>query len=106
MRIQRPRLPPAPQTNVFGAALVVALKTVLGPMVDQLNNISEGRIAAVTNADVEPPSSGEHQEGDYVKNRHPSVLGDKGQQYVVRGWICVEAGTPGVWVQDRGMTGS
>lgn len=52
------------------------------------------------------PTTGTWALGDLVYNTSPSEQGTAGGKYVIRGWICVAAGTPGTWVQDRGLTGN
>lgn len=72
----------------------------------QVNQSSEGRIAAVTNADVTAPVSGEWERGDFVRNREPAEQGVPGARYVVFGWSCVASGSPGAWVPLRFPTGN
>ncbi len=52
------------------------------------------------------PTVGTWSVGDYFVNTAPSVQGAAGSQYIIKGWECVTAGTPGTWVQDRALTGS
>jgi hypothetical protein len=44
--------------------------------------------------------------GHYVENTNPSELGSAGSKYVIRGWVCTVAGTPGTWVPVRALTGN
>jgi hypothetical protein len=44
--------------------------------------------------------------GDFVRNISPSVLGSAGSQYILFGWVCTVAGTPGTWVEQRMLTGT
>lgn len=44
--------------------------------------------------------------GDYRINTFPSELGTAGSKYVLNGWKCIAGGTPGTWVEDRGLTGN
>lgn len=71
----------------------------------QINNLTEGRIAAVTNATTAAPTSGPNQQGDFVRNSAPVELGSASSKYVILGWVCVASGTPGTWVQCRVLTG-
>lgn len=71
----------------------------------QVNNLTEGRIAAVTNATTAAPTSGPNQQGDFVRNSAPVELGSASSKYVILGWVCVASGTPGTWVQCRVLTG-
>lgn len=72
----------------------------------QLNGISEGSITAKTNADTAAPTAGTYYQGDYVTNKTPTEQGTSGSKYVILGWVCVASGTPGTWVQHRGLTGN
>ena len=72
----------------------------------QVNNLTEGRIAAVTNATTAAPTSGPNQQGDFVRNSAPTELGSALSKYVILGWVCVVSGTPGTWVEFRGLTGN
>ena len=72
----------------------------------QVNNLTEGRIACVTNATTAAPTYGPHQQGDYVRNSAPAELGSASSKYVILGWVCVASGTPGTWVQCRSLTGN
>jgi hypothetical protein len=47
------------------------------------------------------PSSGTYVQGDRVVNTAPTALGTPGSQYVILGWACTVAGTPGTWVPLR-----
>lgn len=71
----------------------------------QVNQLTEGRIAAVTNATTAAPAAGPNFQGDFVKNSAPTELGTAGSKYIVYGWQCVDSGTPGTWVQCRFLTG-
>ena len=72
----------------------------------QVNQLTEGRLSAVTNATTAAPTTGSHAQGDFVRNSAPSELGAAASKYVIFGWICVTGGTPGTWVQDRFLTGN
>lgn len=72
----------------------------------QVNLLSEGKIAARYSATTASPTTGTWARGDYVTNSEPSELGSGGSKYVIKGWICVVAGEPGTWVQDRCLTGN
>ncbi len=72
----------------------------------QVNNLTEGRIAAVTNATTAAPTTGPNQQGDFVRNSAPAELGSASSKYVIFGWVCVASGTPGTFVQCRFLTGN
>jgi len=68
---------------------------------DQVNNLTEGRVTAVTNAQTAAPTTGTHAVGDFVRNSTPVNSGGS----IIYGWECVTAGTPGTWVECRFATG-
>lgn len=72
----------------------------------QVNQLTEGSIQAVTNAYTAAPTTGTYQQGDRILNSAPTELGTAGSKYVILGWVCVAAGTPGTWVQMRALTGN
>ena len=69
------------------------------------NALARGDISAVRSATA-APTTGTHNVGDFVRNSAPSVAGAGGNQYVVLGWVCTVAGTPGTWVACRTLTGT
>lgn len=72
----------------------------------QVNNLTEGRVSAVTNATAAAPTAGANAQGDFVRNSAPTELGAASSKYVIFGWVCVASGTPGTWVQCRYLTGN
>lgn len=86
-------------------ALVKTLAQIFPRFAVQLNHLSEGRICGSHNAAEAPPATGLYQAGDYLRNSAPAVRGAAGGRYVTKGWICVHSGEPGIWVEDRGLTG-
>lgn len=72
----------------------------------QVNQLTEGRISAVTNATTSAPTTGPNKQGDFVRNSAPAELGAASSKYVIFGWVCVASGTPGTWVQCRYLTGN
>ena len=71
----------------------------------QVNSVSEGRIAAAYNAMTAAPTGGDNRAGDIVRNTAPAELGSAGSKYIITGWICVTSGSPGTWKQMRVLTG-
>lgn len=72
----------------------------------QINQLSEGRIAAKYNAATAAPTTETWQQGDFIANSAPAEAGAVGSKYVVLGWVCVASGTPGTWVDCRCLTGN
>ena len=73
---------------------------------NQVNAISEGRIAGFYAAQSSIPTSGTWARGDFVLNSEPSELGTAASKYIVHGWRCTVGGTPGSWLQLRCLTGN
>jgi hypothetical protein len=92
--------------GIDAASIARALAQLLPQFAIQINNASEGQISGAYNALDSMPTSGAHAQGDYVRNRAPAETGTTGAKYVVKGWICTAGGTPGTWVEDRGITGA
>ena len=96
----RPRFPADPKlmerklTDLF-----VATNT-------QVNQLTEGVASSVHNSGTAAPTAGMFSVGDFVKNSAPSELGSVGSRYVVLGFICTGAGTPGTFLQCRALTGN
>ncbi len=72
----------------------------------QVNGLSEGKVAAHYSARTSVPTTGTHAQGDFIRNSTPTELGSGGSKYVILGWVCVAGGTPGTWVQARALTGN
>jgi hypothetical protein len=90
-------------------ALGAALSRILQPIVNQVNSLSDGEAAATNNAASGPPAVGTtaaYAVSDFIRNNAPAELGTAGSKYVIFGWICVAAGTPGTWKQCRFLTGN
>ncbi|USE79481.1 hypothetical protein NDR89_23100 [Cupriavidus gilardii] len=107
MRVPKALGLPTPKEGVaYLQQLVSKLTSEWAGMAVQVNAASEGMIHGATNATTAPPTTGEHQRGDFIRNSEPSELGSVGSKYVVTGWLCVVAGVPGTWVQCRALTGN
>lgn len=78
-----------------------ALRRELAEHATLLNLLTDGRLTGTHNVATAAPTSGEHANGDYVRNSAPAVVSSS---YVVTGWLCVTGGTPGTWVECRVMT--
>ena len=72
----------------------------------QVNALSEGRLSATYNAYTAAPTTGTWAKGDYIKNSNPAEAGMALSKYVVLGFVCTVAGTPGTWLQCRALTGN
>lgn len=92
--------------NVNRLHIDVDTLRVLREIATQLNNVSEGRMAAAYTAQTAAPTTGTWSQGDKVRNITPSELGSSGSKYVIEGWICTVSGTPGTWLEQRTLTGN
>lgn len=103
MRIQTQLRCPGDDT-----ALTRHLTKSWAEMTTQLNQLSEGQVVAATNAATAAPtgSAVNYNQGDFIRNSTPTVLGPGGSQYVIMGWVCVASGAPGTWVNARALTGT
>ena len=72
----------------------------------QVNAVSEGRLSGAYNAMTDQPTTGLYSAGDMIRNSAPTELGATGAKYVIFGWLCVVAGSPGMFVQCRFLTGN
>ena len=99
------RLPDTPYLP-GDSALVRQLDTLYRQIAQQVNQLSEGQLVATYNAGTAAPTTGTWARGDFIANSAPSELGAASSKYVIRGWICTVAGTPGTWVQCRFLTGN
>ena len=75
---------------------------------DAVNKLSEGRIYQHYNAASAAPSGTTvaYQVGDKVWNLSPTPAGSAGSEYLIIGWMCIAAGTPGTWREMRVLTGN
>lgn len=106
MRLQIPQLPAADPKDKFGGDLVFKVKKILTDIVNQVNGVTDGSVSAAQSANTAAPVSGTFQRGDAVRNSAPAELGTADAKYVITGWVCVAAGTPGTWVACRSLTGN
>jgi hypothetical protein len=52
------------------------------------------------------PTTGTWKVGDFAYNYSPSELGTSGSMYIIYGWVCTSAGSPGSWRSCRFLTGN
>ena len=100
-----PQLPQNP-TSGYAQALNYALKTVLRRLTTRVNALADGQISAIDNAALVAPTTGTYAQGDFIRNKQPTVLGAASSQYIVIGWTCTVAGSPGTFVETRTLTGT
>lgn len=92
--------------NVDFPGLPIGLIRYLRDIARQVNGITEGHGYAFHGAMTAAPTTGTWNIGDTVKNSAPAEAGGAGSKYVIIGWICTVAGTPGTWLEMRTLTGT
>ena len=106
MRIPTEPRFPQPTEPDYNARLAFQLLAKWREIAQQINGVTEGRIYAYHAAATSAPTTGDYQRGDFILNSEPEELGSAGSKYIVHGWRCIEAGTPGTWVEMRFLTGN
>jgi hypothetical protein len=81
--------------------LRIRLQYLLRDMAQLINATAEGQFAAAYNAQPNAPTgtAQAYNVGDFIPNSNITTYGYPGARYVARGWRCITAGAPGVWVQ-------
>lgn len=100
------RVPEDPRLPEDWLAARRQLDSLYRQVATQLNMLSEGGITAITNATTAAPTTGTYAAGDIVRHATPVEAGSSGSKYVLYGWICTVAGTPGTWTELRSLTGA
>jgi len=95
-----PRLPAFAGATGYDRQLYTRLYELFRSIARQVNGTAEGRIVAYYNAATAPPTTGQHAQGDFIRNLEPTDLGG----YMVIGWLCVASGEPGTWKEARCQT--
>lgn len=72
----------------------------------QVNGMAEGQAEAFYSKRTAAPTTGTWGVGDFVKNSAVTELGSGGSKYMIIGWTCTVAGTPGTWLENRTLTGN
>ena len=104
------RLDPFPRLPTDSAAKDRKLTDLFRDIATKVNGLGEGRIVARHNSLTAMPTTGTYQQGDFVPNSTPSILGGAGNKYVVNGWIRLTSGSAHVlntdWAEARTLTGT
>ena len=100
------RLDPFPRFPADQAFWERKLTDLFRDIARQVNDLTEGRIASVTNAATSMPTTGDYAQGDFVRNSTPAEAGTAGSKYIVMGWLCTVSGSPGTFVACRALTGN
>ena len=117
-KLTRPRLPQPPKSfgNVREAPDAIAeyLNRLIQSTTEemdrtrrQINQLSEGRkVAHYNSVSATPVAQVQCAVGDVILNNSAVEAGSAGSRYVVIGYRCVSAGTPGDFVELRCLTGN
>ena len=104
------RLDPFPRFPADSVQLIRKLTDLFRDTAKQVNDLTEGRVSAVTNAATTVPTTGTWKQGDFVRNSAPVEAGGAGSKYVVTGWVRITTGSTNVlntdWVALRCLTGN
>lgn len=104
------RLDPFPRFPADPSQLIRKLTDLFRDTAKQVNDLTEGRMSARTNAATSVPTTGTWRKGDFVVNSAPAESGVALSKYVVTGWIRLTDGSANVmntdWVQNRVFTGN
>ena len=82
----------------------LAFQQIVDALQTQINGISEGVMAAQTNAQTTVPTTGDYAVGDFVAKSNPVEAGAAGSKYIITGWICT-AVSPLTFKEARCLTG-
>jgi hypothetical protein len=72
----------------------------------KVNGLSSGTFYAIDGQATAAPTTGAWGKGDFLRNTAPTEAGAGGSKYLVFGWVCETAGTPGTWCECRFLTGA
>ena len=76
----------------------------------QVNDLTEGRISAVTNASSAVPTTGTWNQGDFIRKINTTEAGTAGSKYIVTGWVRATSGSSNTlntdWFEARVLTGN
>lgn len=100
------KLPETPYLPEDMKPLVRQLDSLWRQTATQVNQISEGQLVGTYNAATAAPTGGAYAQGDFIRNSAPTELGVVSSKYLIYGWACVAAGTPGTWRECRFLTGN
>lgn len=104
------RLDPFPRFPADPRQMERKLTDLFRDTATQVNDLTEGRIASVTNAATSVPTTGSWSQGDFVRNATPSEAGTAGSKYVITGWLRLTSSSNNVlntdWVATRSLTGN
>lgn len=96
------KIPTNPTLSGDSLSLARRLTDLWSVLASTLNDLVDKSEVSATSS----PTAGVHKLGEFVRNANPLELGTAGSKYIISGWICTAAGTPGTWLQARVLTGN
>ena len=104
------RLDPYPRFPADAAQTERKLTDLFRAHAQQVNDLTEGRVSAVTNAASAVPTTGTWNQGDFVRKLNTVEAGTGGAKYVITGWLRLTSGSNNTlntdWVEARVLTGN
>lgn len=73
---------------------------------NSVNILAEGRLAGRHFNATTIPTTGDFGQSDIIWKSNATEAGSAGSKYVVIGWICTVAGSPGTLLEMRVLTGN
>lgn len=81
-------------------------RDLFGRVESQVNLLAEGRLQGRHFNASTIPTTGDFAKGDIIWKSDLTEAGIAGSMYIVLGWCCVSAGTPGTLREMRVLTGN
>lgn len=104
------RLDPFPRFPADKSQVERRLTDLFRDHARQVNDLTEGRVSAVTNAASAVPTTGTWNQGDFIRKLNTVEAGTAGAKYVITGWIRLTSGSNNTlntdWVEARVLTGN
>lgn len=102
---ENPQLPQNPDSD-YARSLNFTLSKLFRNIAQKVNFIGDGRIAGSDFTAASIPTTGSFAQGDFIKNSAAIEAGTAGSKYVLLGWVCTVAGSPGTLLPVRTLTGN
>lgn len=100
-----PRLP-LPPDDEYLKRLNFQLTTALREIMQRVDLMSYGNLAGTRGTALVIPATGTAAVGDVITKANPVEAGAAASKYIIMGWVCVTAGSPGTWREMRVLTGN
>lgn len=81
-------------------------RKIIASIQDKLNLLAEGRISARHFTSSSIPTTGSFAQDDIIWKSSVSEEGSASSKYVIIGWVCTVAGSPGTLLEMRVLTGN